>query len=208
MQLVLKLHLHVGIRCSTPHHILQLMLISQHIVQPITSIARTPFMTPSQPPLITQGDGATPAWGGETPAVLGDGMKKGRSRWDETPANIGPSATPMVGAGVTPGFFSGATPAATMGMETPATAALRQQQVPMTPEQYQEMKQQREMWERNRPLTDEELDAMLPGEKEGYKVGVAQTGCHGLGMAHASCNMQRIRVLPQGWEEGPGIGRK
>ena len=33
------------------------------------------------------------------------------------------------------------------------------------------MRLQKEMWERNRPLTDEELDAMLPSEKEGYKVG-------------------------------------
>jgi hypothetical protein len=69
---------------------------------------------------------------------------------------------------------AGATPAATAGMETPAAAALQriQQQVPMTPEQYQEMRTQREMYERNKPLTDEELDGMLPGEKEGYKVCV------------------------------------
>ncbi len=40
----------------------------------------------------------------------------------------------------------------------------------MTPEQYQEMRLQKEMWERNRPLLDEELDAMLPSEKEGYKI--------------------------------------
>jgi len=56
-------------------------------------------------------------------------------------------------------------------METPATAMARQgQAVPMTPEQYQEMRLQKEMWERNRPLSDEELDGMLPGEKDGYKV--------------------------------------
>jgi splicing factor 3B subunit 1 len=58
-------------------------------------------------------------------------------------------------------------------METPSTAmrdAAQGQQVPMTPEQYQDMRLQKEMWERNRPLTDEELDAMLPSEKEGYKV--------------------------------------
>ena len=124
-------------------------------------------------------DGATPGWQGETPA---DGMaaavpKKPRSRWDETPANLGPSATPSAGAmGVTPGFFTGATPAGGgfAGMETPSTAqrvAVQGQQVAMTPEQYQDMRLQKEMWERNRPLTDEELDAMLPTEKEGYKVG-------------------------------------
>jgi splicing factor 3B subunit 1 len=81
----------------------------------------------------------------------------------------------MMGAtpGITPGFFTGATPATGFaGMETPATAlrVAAQQQVPMTPEQYQDMRLQKEMWERNRPLTDEELDAMMPGEKEGYKV--------------------------------------
>ncbi len=65
-------------------------------------------------------------------------------------------------------------------METPATAALQriQQQVPMTPEQYTEMRNQREMFERNKPLTDEDLDALLPGEKDGYKVRVCiQCGC-------------------------------
>lgn len=43
-------------------------------------------------------------------------------------------------------------------------------QIAMTPEQYSEMRTAREMNERNRFLTDEELDSMLPGEKEGYKV--------------------------------------
>lgn len=117
-----------------------------------------------------QHGGATPAWGGETPA--GDGAaKKGRSRWDETPAGA-PGATPLNQPGITPGFFTGATPAGGMGMETPATVALQriQQQVPMTPEQYQEARTMREMMERNKPLTDEDLDAMLPGEKEGFKV--------------------------------------
>jgi len=51
-------------------------------------------------------------------------------------------------------------------------------QVPLTPEQYQDMRLQKEMWERNRPLTDEELDAMLPSEKEGYKVNALCRRCH------------------------------
>lgn len=37
----------------------------------------------------------------------------------------------------------------------------------MTPEQLQAWRWEREIDERNRPLTDEELDAMCP---EGYKV--------------------------------------
>lgn len=39
--------------------------------------------------------------------------------------------------------------------------------MPMTPEQMQAWSLQRELDERNRPLTDEEIDAVLP---EGYKV--------------------------------------
>ena len=42
------------------------------------------------------------------------------------------------------------------------------QMVPMTPEQMQVFRWEREIDERNRPLTDDELDAILP--KEGYKV--------------------------------------
>lgn len=40
----------------------------------------------------------------------------------------------------------------------------------MTPEQLQAWRWEREIDERNRPLTDEELDAMFP---EGYKVCAA-----------------------------------
>lgn len=39
----------------------------------------------------------------------------------------------------------------------------------MTPEQLQAWRWEREIDERNRPLTDEELDAMFP---EGYKVSL------------------------------------
>ncbi|KAG2427813.1 hypothetical protein HXX76_012137 [Chlamydomonas incerta] len=132
----------------------------------------------------------TPAggWGGETPAGAGAGTTK-RSRWDQTPA-LGGGATPAVGVGVTPSFFSAATPAVgalgatpLLGMETPSLAGLGMGGgaggaggVPLTPEQYQEMRLQREMWERNRPLSDEELDAMLPGEKDGYKILAAPAG--------------------------------
>lgn len=116
----------------------------------------------------------------------GAGASTKRSRWDQTPA-LGGGATPALAPGVTPSFFSAATPAVgapgatpLLGMETPSLSALGAAGaggpgVPMTPEAYQEMRLQREMWERNRPLSDEELDAMLPGEKDGYKVG-AQGG--------------------------------
>lgn len=117
--------------------------------------------------------GATPAWGGETPAAGGafgatPGAKK-RSRWDETPAAApggaaGFGATPAVGGafGATPAF----TPGGAAGLETPAIGA----GVPMTPEQYHQYKAERELEARNRPLSDEELDAILPGPEDGYKV--------------------------------------
>ena len=128
-------------------------------------------------------------WDDATPAHAGDGAaqpKKPRSRWDETPANAnaGFGATPAH-LGVTPGFFGAATPAGAMGMETPLLGfgrgaapgalgggggAMGGGQVPMTPEAYQEMRLQKEMWDRNRPLGDEELDTMLPGEQDGYKI--------------------------------------
>lgn len=69
--------------------------------------------------------------------------------------------------GLTPQGFtpSGTTPTGTkaMAMGTPTPGHL----VPMTPEQMQAWTWQREIDERNRPLTDDDLDAMLP---PGYKV--------------------------------------
>ena len=50
-----------------------------------------------------------------------------------------------------------------MAMATPSAAQLAQ----MTPEQMQAFRWEREIDERNRPLMDEELDAMFP---PGYKV--------------------------------------
>jgi len=99
----------------------------------------TPSMTPAGTP--AGGFGMTP--GGATP-----GGKK--SRWDETP-NIA-NQTPR-----TPGMTPGQTPVGPINMPTP---------VPMTPELFQNIRIQKELDARNRPLTDEELDEMLP--KDGY----------------------------------------
>merc|ERR1712012_1279000 len=90
-----------------------------------------------------------------------------RSRWDETPGAT-PSMTPggatpsMTPVMMTPG---GSTPMGqkAMAMATPSAAQLAQ----MTPEQMQAFRWEREIDERNRPLMDEELDAMFP---PGYKV--------------------------------------
>jgi len=139
-------------------------------------------------------DRETPAHAGwaETPRSVQPGDKivsetptpsasKRRSRWDETPGAT-PSMTP---GGATPGGATpsmtpgGATPSATptmmtpsgstpmgqkaMAMATPSASQLLQ----MTPEQMQAYRWEREIDERNRPLADDELDAMFP---PGYKI--------------------------------------
>ena len=91
---------------------------------------------------------ATPSKGSETP-----GATPKRSRWDETPAAAAASGL------MTPG----ATPVGDMGAMTPGTVY----HPGMTPEEVHAMRWEREVDERNRPYTDEELDAMIP---PGYKI--------------------------------------
>ena len=73
------------------------------------------------------------------------------------------------------GFDGGATPGPGQlaGMMTPdihglAAQHMAQANVPMTPEQYNAMRWEREVEARNAPLSDEDLDLMLPSE--GYKI--------------------------------------
>ncbi|KAH7724663.1 splicing factor 3B subunit 1 [Aphelenchoides avenae] len=137
--------------------------------------------------------GLTPGWGAETPRDIKvdlhepkiedtPGASKRRSRWDmspsatpggQTPTANGvvsastPSFTPKVqNGGMTPSMLTpgGSTPMGTaaMGMKTPA-----QPFVPMTPEQMAIYKWEKEIDDRNRPLPDEELDALIP---PGYKI--------------------------------------
>eukprot|EP01117_Protostelium_nocturnum_P000860 TRINITY_DN1116_c0_g1_i1.p1 TRINITY_DN1116_c0_g1~~TRINITY_DN1116_c0_g1_i1.p1 ORF type:complete len:1104 (-),score=251.26 TRINITY_DN1116_c0_g1_i1:164-3475(-) len=73
--------------------------------------------------------------------------RRGRSRWDETPVNA-----PM----------GSETPIGNAGMMTPT--AMRS----MTPEHLHALRWEKEVDERNRPLSDEELDAMLP--TDGYQI--------------------------------------
>lgn len=138
--------------------------------------------------------GLTPGWGAETPRDIKTdfdskieetpGASKRRSRWDLTPSQtpITVSETPSNGNLETPGRFtpnvangnmtpatpslmtpSGTTPIGTpaMGLKTPAHI------MSMTPEQAQIYKWEKEIDDRNRPLTDEELDALIP---PGYKI--------------------------------------
>jgi len=98
----------------------------------------------------------------DTPRKMGDETPRKRSRWDETPTNVplGGGATPITGfdaMGITPvGNFS--------NIQTPTPSHLQF----LTPEQMHAMRWEREVDERNRPLSDEELDQMMPAE--GYKI--------------------------------------
>jgi len=138
----------------------------------------------------TERDTATSGWA-ETPRSVQPGdkivsdtpqagsMSKRRSRWDETPSAT-PSMTPSGASGAaTPSMTPGsATPSQTpmmtpggstpigqkaMAMATPSAAQMMQ----MTPEQMQAYRWEKEIDDRNRPLSDEELDAMFP---PGYKI--------------------------------------
>ncbi|KAK7306536.1 hypothetical protein VNO77_44483 [Canavalia gladiata] len=117
----------------------------------------------------TPAGGATPAgmtWDA-TPKLSGMATptpKRQRSRWDETPATMG-SATPLPGATPAAAYTPGVTPVGGVELATPTPGALHGA---ITPEQYNLLRWERDIEERNRPLTDEELDAMFP--QEGYKI--------------------------------------
>lgn len=74
-----------------------------------------------------------------------------------TPSTPAAVATPLMAPSVTP------TGQKAMAMATPTPGHL----MTMTPEQLQAYRWEREIDERNRPLTDDELEAMFP---PGYKV--------------------------------------
>ncbi|MFH4975941.1 hypothetical protein AB6A40_002650 [Gnathostoma spinigerum] len=142
-------------------------------------------------------EGMTPGWGAETPRdTRFEDVKveetpsesKRRSRWDLTPSAatpvngsagaLTPSSTHVQGTpsgftpsnatpgGMTPSMMTpgGTTPVGSfaMGLKTPSLPTM-----PMTPDQVAMFKWEREIDERNRPLTDEELDALFP---PGYKI--------------------------------------
>eukprot|EP00928_Gymnodinium_smaydae_P079431 TRINITY_DN63364_c0_g1_i1.p1 TRINITY_DN63364_c0_g1~~TRINITY_DN63364_c0_g1_i1.p1 ORF type:complete len:1254 (-),score=316.34 TRINITY_DN63364_c0_g1_i1:343-4104(-) len=142
-------------------------------------------------------DTPTPGQWGETP-VAGAASKKKRARWDATPMESSGGATPTIDATptdatpggatptITPGSGPSATPGATpfggMGMFTPGdtplgTPGMANMDTPvgltpdfatMTPEQIQSYRYDAEINERNRPMTDEELDAIFP--QTGYEI--------------------------------------
>ncbi|KAF2320413.1 hypothetical protein GH714_027446 [Hevea brasiliensis] len=113
--------------------------------------------------------GATPAgvtWDTTPKGLVTPTPKRQRSRWDETPATMG-SATPMAGATPAAAYTPGVTPVGGVDLATPTPNAINLRGA-MTPEQYNMMRWEKDIEERNRPLTDEELDAMFP--QEGYKI--------------------------------------
>ena len=113
---------------------------------------------------------ATPVVGAGAPAggaAAASASNKRRSRWDETPVNLasgGIAATPVVSAA---GAMSMETPVITAG-QAMAMAAAARTQIPLTGDDVNQARYAREMEERNRPLTDEDLDEMLPSK--GYAV--------------------------------------
>ena len=125
-------------------------------------VSATPSRWDMQAPSGGGGKGVAP---GETPTT------KKKSRWDETPAAQSAASVASTPAGGAFGQYVGgvaSTPAATplgnlaLGMATPNAAAF------MAPEMAQQMRWEAEVDERNRPLSDVELDAMFPAT--GYKI--------------------------------------
>lgn len=119
--------------------------------------------------------GETPGRFGETPGRFGETPTPGgrKSRWDDkTPVVTGGNMTPGAYAGFTPtpvsciefslNFKSGVMGITTPGIHGVSAAAT------MTPGRIQTLKYEKEMDERNRPLTDEDLDQLLPSA--GYEV--------------------------------------
>lgn len=90
-------------------------------------------------------DAPTPVWNhaDPTPSIQGSASRK-RSRWDETPAAGGGDAV----------------------QATPSLAVT--DSTPLRVDSVQQMRWQADIDERNRPLTDEDLDIMFPAK--GYKV--------------------------------------
>lgn len=100
-----------------------------------------------------------------TPGNMTPSMTPGGTPGGSTPVGFTPGGTTPGGS--TPSGFTptGKTPTGqkAMGMVTPTPGHL----MSMTPEQLQAYTWQKEIDERNRPLSDDELDTMFP---QGYKV--------------------------------------
>jgi len=141
-----------------------------------TPFGSTPF---GSTPFGSTPFGSTPF--GHTPGATPSSKP---SRWDETPDMVGKTPTP--GGSRTPSKFGAVTPSGTPGTTTPGqytpgthtpgsqTAARMGMATPMTknvpilPEQMNTLRILAEIDSRNTPLSDEDLDSLLP--KEGYAI--------------------------------------
>eukprot|EP00124_Ichthyophonus_hoferi_P006039 Ihof_evm1s1143 gene=Ihof_evmTU1s1143 len=106
--------------------------------------------------------GETPggAWGA-TPTSASEGeTPRKKSRWDKTPVGGDMGATPV-------GQAFGQTPVGSvaMGLQTPTPGMMMGA---LTPDQVAAQRWASDIDDRNRPVSDEELDAMFP--TEGYKI--------------------------------------
>lgn len=129
----------------------------------------TPSVSDMNKPATSRWD-ATPSMPSAAGGVTATPSGRKRSRWDETPMQennqLGDMTPAVSNAGMqTPAGMNLA------GMATPMTS-----QVPMTPEQITATRYQQEIDMRNRPLTDEELDDMLPGPEEGFEILIPPEG--------------------------------
>eukprot|EP00823_Brevimastigomonas_motovehiculus_P006008 TRINITY_DN4719_c0_g2_i1.p1 TRINITY_DN4719_c0_g2~~TRINITY_DN4719_c0_g2_i1.p1 ORF type:complete len:1277 (-),score=331.96 TRINITY_DN4719_c0_g2_i1:221-3850(-) len=139
---------------------------------PLVSSAVTKKNRWDATPTVTSG-GATAAWDATPKAtsVLGGATpsRSKRSRWDETPEMVGgqtPASASLLATPSTALVANMQTPSTV----TPSASKLGASQVPMTPEQIQQWRVDQDIAERNKPLSDADLDAMMPGESEGFSV--------------------------------------
>ncbi|CAL4974856.1 unnamed protein product [Urochloa decumbens] len=140
------------------------------------SVRRNRWDETPTPGRMTDAD-ATPAAVGLTPSGAWDATpklpgglatptpKKQRSRWDETPS-MGSTTPGSIGAATPAGYTPGPTPFGADNLATPTPSQIARGLI--TPEHYHLKRYERDIEERNRPLTDDEIDSMLP--QAGYKI--------------------------------------
>jgi splicing factor 3B subunit 1 len=104
---------------------------------------------------------STPTDEEESKEENGDAGKPKRSRWDQTPSVSGPGAMEAPKKRSRWDQAPSATPMGNQGLATP----MHQSQTVSMPTTFGT-----DISGRNMPLSDEELDLLLPGENEGYKV--------------------------------------
>lgn len=92
----------------------------------------------------------TPSRFSETPYRPGETPKA--AKWDDK--------TPMIGS--TPAGYIGMTPTPSQ-LKTPDLLSIN-------PSKLQQLRLEKELEERNRPYTDEELDKLLPGLEDGFEI--------------------------------------